>query len=91
MYKTTAKIDGMMCSMCEAHVNEALRNKLSVKKVSSSYKKDETVIISESEMTEEQIIAALDGSGYKVLSVQSEPFEKKGLFSKFFVLMFDLR
>ncbi len=40
MYKTTAKIDGMMCGMCEAHINETLRSKLSIKKVSSSHKKD---------------------------------------------------
>lgn len=82
MYKTTAKIDGMMCGMCEAHVNDAIRSKLSVKKVSSSHKKGETVIISEGEITAEKISAALDGSGYKVLSVQSEPYEKKGLFSR---------
>lgn len=82
MYKTTAKIDGMMCGMCEAHVNEALRSKLSIKKVSSSHKKGESVIISESEITAEQISAALDGSGYKLLCVQSEPYEKKRLFSR---------
>ena len=82
MYKTTAKIDGMMCGMCESHINEAMRSKLSIKKVSSSHKKGETVIISEGEITAEQLAAALDGSGYKVLSLQSEPYEKKGLFSR---------
>ncbi len=82
MYKTTAKIDGMMCGMCEAHVNEAMRSKLSVKKVSSSHKKGETIIISESAFTAEQIAAALEGSGYKVLSIQTEPYKKKGLFSR---------
>ncbi len=45
MYKTTVKIDGMMCSMCESHVNDAVRSKLKVKKVTSSHKKGETVII----------------------------------------------
>ena len=25
MTKTTLKIDGMMCGMCEAHVNDAIR------------------------------------------------------------------
>ena len=82
MYKTTAKIDGMMCGMCEAHVNDAIRTKISVKKISSSHKKGETIIISESEITAEQIEKALDSSGYKVLSVQNEPYEKKGLFSR---------
>ena len=82
MFKTTAKIDGMMCGMCEAHVNEALRSKLSIKKVSSSHKKGESVIISESGFTAEQLAAALEGSGYKLLSVQNEPYEKKRLFSR---------
>ena len=82
MYKTTAKIDGMMCGMCEAHVNSAIRAKISVKKITSSHKKGESVIISESEITTEQLAAALDGSGYKVLSVQNEPYEKRGLFSR---------
>ena len=50
--------------------------------VSSSHKKGETVIISESEITAEQIAKALDDSGYKVLSVQIEPYEKKGPFSR---------
>ncbi len=26
MVKTTLKIDGMMCGMCESHVNDAIRN-----------------------------------------------------------------
>ena len=25
MTKTTLSIDGMMCSMCEAHINDAIR------------------------------------------------------------------
>ncbi len=80
MYKTTAKIDGMMCGMCEAHVNDAIRAKLVTKKVTSSHKKGETVVIAENAFTAEQLSAALDGSGYKVLSARSEPYEKKGLF-----------
>ena len=82
MFRTTATIDGMMCGMCEAHVNDAIRDKLPVKKVTSSHKKGETVIISEEKLTAEQIAAALDGSGYKVLSAVCEPYEKKGLFSR---------
>ena len=82
MYKTTVKIDGMMCGMCESHINDAIRAKMPVKKVSSSHKKGETVIISESKLTTEMIAAALDGSGYNVMSVTCEPYEKKGFFSK---------
>ena len=82
MYKTTVKINGMMCGMCESHINYAIRAKMPVKKVSSSHKKGETVIISESKLTTEMIAAALDGSGYNVMSVTCEPYEKKGFFSK---------
>ena len=47
MVKTTLKIDGMMCSMCEAHMNDLVRQNCSVKKVTSSAKNGETVVISE--------------------------------------------
>ena len=43
MVKTTLKIDGMMCSMCEAHMNDLVRQNCSVKKVTSSAKNGETV------------------------------------------------
>ena len=82
MYKTTVKIDGMMCGMCESHVNDAIRAKMSVKKVTSSHKKGETVIISENEPSAEMITAALDGSGYIVMSVICEPYEKKRFFGR---------
>jgi copper chaperone CopZ len=82
MYKTTVRIDGMMCGMCESHVNDAIRAKLSVRKVSSSHKKGETVIISDNELTQQMITAALDGSGYNVMSVNCEAYEKKGLFGR---------
>ena len=82
MYKTTVKIDGMMCGMCESHINDAIRSKMPVKKVSSSHKKGETVIISENRLSTDMITAALDGSGYRVLNVICEPYEKKGFFTK---------
>lgn len=80
MIKTTVGIDGMACEMCEAHVNDAIRKAFSVKKVSSSHKKKETVILSETELSEEEIRNVIAPTGYEVLSIQSEPYEKKGLF-----------
>ena len=82
MYQTTVKIDGMMCGLCESHVNDAIRAKLSVKKVRSSHKKGETVIISENELTKQMLTTALNGSGYTVMNVICEPYEKKGLFGR---------
>ena len=67
MFKTTMKVEGMMCGMCEAHVNDAIRKEFpKVKKVTSSHGKGETVV---------------EATGYQVLSVSTEPYEKKGLFS----------
>lgn len=80
MYETTAKIDGMMCGHCEAHVNEAVRAHFNVKKVTSSHAKNTTTIVSETPITKDQLADALAGSGYDVVSVDSKQYEKKGLF-----------
>lgn len=77
MIKTTLTIDGMMCSMCEAHMNDAIRKDFDVKKVSSSHKKGITEIISETAPDETAVKNAVDKTGYKVISVKSEPYEKK--------------
>lgn len=50
MIKTTLKIDGMMCGMCESHMNDLIRKNFQVKKVTSSAKDGETVIISDNEI-----------------------------------------
>ena len=52
MYETKVKIDGMMCGMCESHINDAIRNAFSVKKVSASHSKGEADIISEEPIDE---------------------------------------
>lgn len=78
MIETKVRIDGMMCSMCEAHINEAVRRALPVKKVSSSHTKGETVILSEEPVDEEALRAAIGATGYEVLGLSSAPYEKKG-------------
>ena len=80
MKKITMKIDGMMCGMCESHVNDAVRNAFKVKKVSSSHRKGETVILSENEINEEELCAAVEKTGYKVLSITTS--EQEGLFGR---------
>lgn len=78
MIKTTVGIDGMMCGMCESHVNDAIRKSFDVKKVSSSQSKKKTEIISEEAIDEDKLRAVIDETGYTVLSVDSEPYKKKG-------------
>jgi len=82
MIKTTLTIDGMMCSMCEAHVNDAVRDALQVKSVKSSHKKGTTEIISEQTPDLQVVKGAIEKTGYRVLDMQSEPYEKKGLFHR---------
>lgn len=82
MKKITMKIDGMMCGMCESHVNDAVRNAFKVKKVSSSHRKGETVILSENEINEVELRTAVEKTGYKVLSITVSEQEKRGLFGK---------
>lgn len=82
MFKITLKIDGMMCGMCEAHTNEAIRNAWQVKKVTSSHKDNQTVIIAENDISDEELAEIIEKTGYKLISVTREPYEKKGLFSK---------
>ena len=77
MYETDLKIDGMMCGMCEAHVNDAVRRAFPVKKVSSSHTKGKTEIISEAPLDEEKLKAAVSATGYTVTAVKTEPYEKK--------------
>lgn len=82
MFKITLNIDGMMCNMCEAHANQAIREKWNVKKVSSSHKEGKTVIITEQDITNEELAMVIEKTGYKLLDVVREPYEKKGLLSK---------
>ena len=83
MVKITLDVEGMACGMCEAHINEAVRNAFQVKKVSSSHTKKQTVIIAEQDIPEQGLKDVVAKAGYDVVSVSSEPYEKKGLFSAF--------
>ena len=48
MNKITLNIDGMMCNMCEEHINEAVRKALpAAKKVSSSHTSGQTTFLFE--------------------------------------------
>ena len=79
MTQITIKIDGMMCGMCESHVNDAVRRAFPVKKVTSSHAKGQTVILTEQPIDADALRSVIDG--YTVLSVEQAPYEKKGMFS----------
>ncbi len=83
MIETKVKVDGMMCPMCEAHVNDAVRRALPVKKVSSSHTKGETLILSEEALDEQTLRGAINATGYEVKAVSSAPCRKKGFLGLF--------
>ncbi len=80
MIRTTVKIEGMMCGMCEAHINDAIRSAFPVKKVSSSHVKGEAVILSEAPLDREKLRQAVDATGYAFVSASEERAEKKSVF-----------
>ena len=80
MIKTVLKIDGMMCGMCEAHVNDVIRKVVpGAKKVKSSHTRGESCFLSEAVPNVDEIMAAIAQTGYTVQSVKSEPYTKKFL------------
>ncbi len=83
MIKTTLKIEGMMCGMCEAHVADAIRKAVpSAKKVSASRGKREATFLTEEPVDTDALKAAIDATGYTCLGVESAPYEKKGWFKR---------
>lgn len=79
MIETIVKVDGMMCGMCEGHINDAIRSHFQVRKVSSSHSKGRTVIRSQEALDQAQLRQVIDATGYKDLDVVSRPVEKRGL------------
>ncbi len=83
MIKTTLRIEGMVCSMCEAHVCDAIRKAVpSAKKVSASRSKKEASFLTEEAVDAEPLKTAINATGYTCLGVESAPYEKKGLFGR---------
>lgn len=78
MIKITVDVEGMACGMCEAHINDAVRQNFSVTKVTSSHSKGITEIIASDKLDEERLKAVISAAGYTVKGMRSEPYEKKG-------------
>ncbi len=84
MIKITVEVEGMACGMCEAHINDAVRQNFKVKKVTSSHSKGKTEILAEIPLDDEKLKEVIGKSGYTVTGIHTEPYEKKGfsLFGK---------
>lgn len=82
MKQYTFEVKGMMCGMCESHINDVVRKNADVKKVTSSKNKNQTVVIAE-ELDTEKIKEAIRATGYTVGdAVEVKEYEKKGLFGR---------
>ncbi len=82
--KIILNIEGMMCGMCESHMNDAIRSAFNVKKVASSSKENKTVIITDKDISDEDLAQTVKKTGYELKGIKREKEEeKKGLFSIF--------
>lgn len=83
MIRITVQVDGMMCGMCEAHVNDAIRRALPVKRVTSNHRRKETVILTEQDIPDSSIQKAIADSGYTFLCATREEEKPRGLTALF--------
>lgn len=83
MIKTTVGIEGMVCEMCEAHINDVIRRTFSVKSAKADRRKKRCVVVSDEPLDEALLAKAIAEIGYKLTSVSSEPYQKKGFLGLF--------
>ena len=78
MYKVVLKIEGMMCGMCEAHINDTVRKAVKdAKKLSSSHNKGECSFICENEPYKSLLEEAIKATGYELKDISIEAYKKK--------------
>ena len=83
MIRTTMKIEGMACAMCEAHICGTIRKTVpGAKKIKASHRRCEASFLSDAPADEEALKKAVAATGYTCLSVESRPCEKAGLFGR---------
>ena len=70
MITTIVKIDGMMCDMCEAHVNSAIRKNFDVKKVKANRKKKQALIESDDILDQNKLKQVIEELGYDYLGIE---------------------
>ncbi len=81
MIKTTVKIDGMMCGMCEAHICDTIRKAVpGATKVTASVSGKKASFLTDAQVDNDSLKAAIDATGYTCLGIESVPYEKRGLF-----------
>lgn len=85
MVKNIIHIEGMSCGMCEAHIADTIRHAFPhAAHVSASRSKKEATFVTEIPVEEAVIKKAIDETGYTYKGMKTEPYEKKGFFSRLF-------
>lgn len=77
MIETTIGVGGMMCDMCEAHINDQIRRSFDVVSAKSNRRKNQCVVVSEQELDPKAVEEAIRAVGYDYLSISSKPYEKR--------------
>ena len=68
--KKTMKIQGMMCPHCEGRVRDTLNALAEVEYAEVSHETDSAVVHLAVECADELLVSAVEGAGYKVISVE---------------------
>lgn len=82
MVETTIGIEGMMCSMCEAHIQDCVRHAFPVRSAKASRHRKSCVIVSDEPLDEGRLRAAIAATGYEMTSFAASPYHKRGLFGR---------
>ena len=72
MYKTTVNVTGMMCKMCEKHVNDAIAENFKISSVKADHEAKVTVIESEETLDQEAVNRVITDAGYEVTGFSTE-------------------
>lgn len=70
-------VEGMMCGMCEAHVNDALRKVPGVRKAAASRSKKQAVVQCDGSVSDEALLKAVNDTGYQASNLREADGEKK--------------
>lgn len=79
MIRTTLGIEGMMCGMCEAHINDAIRRSFDVRSAKSDRRRKRCVVVSEGELDRQRVARVVGDLGYDLVSMESEPYQRRRL------------
>ena len=75
-------IEGMACTMCEAHIKDVIYNNVSdAKKVHADFRKGEASFVSE-KVDIEKLKDKIGETGYSLTSVSEEEYQKKRWFGR---------